>query len=71
MGFPEPRDTPREDTLTGWERPAFACGCGRGCVSWPDHNARVEAYRQDVDREDVADELEARREAAVAEQEGF
>lgn len=78
-GFPERESDPRDD-LTGWERPAFACGCGRGCVSWEDHHARVtqrcecgrgarfvcEPCREDlaqrVDREDVADEMDARRE---------
>lgn len=40
-GIPERRLEPREDDLTGWERPAFACGCGRSCVSWPDHFERV------------------------------
>ena len=29
------------------------CGCGRGCVSWEDHRARI-------DREDEDDEREAR-----------
>ncbi len=59
--MPERDTDPRDDT-TGWERAPFACGCGRGCVSWPDHHARCEAQARLVDLEDVADEFEARRE---------
>lgn len=42
-GFPEQRAEPRDEE-TGWEIPAFACGCGRSCVSWADHWLRVAAW---------------------------
>jgi hypothetical protein len=47
-GTPERRLDPR-DALTGWERPAFACGCGRGCRSWKDHHANVARVDSDAD----------------------
>lgn len=38
-GHPDRNPDP-PDYTTGWEKPAFACGCGRGCVSWDDHHER-------------------------------
>jgi hypothetical protein len=45
---PERSATPRDD-LTGWEPPPFACGCGRGCVSWKDHHVNVARIDSDAD----------------------
>lgn len=47
-GHPERRAEPLDD-LCGWEKPAFACGCGRGCVSWPDHHAKIASEDRDTD----------------------
>jgi hypothetical protein len=58
-GMPERRLDPREDDYSQRDR-RHVCGCGRGCVSWPDHFARVEADRAREDKADVADEREAR-----------
>jgi hypothetical protein len=54
--FPERASDPRDD-LTGWERPEFACGCGRNCSSWSDHYARKDVELAARDREDVAEEM--------------
>lgn len=48
-GMPERRIGPHDDAETGWERHAFCCGCGRGCVDWRDHFARVAAQQEDHD----------------------